>query len=127
MKKLAAAAILTAFAVSPAVAAECDELRGEVENFWRVPKGETSKGFNLVPMALSTRNPTTTMPQLGLVCRKDQAGGNVTIIGDETPFNATLASDECRLIYLLGVKQITAAAGADLSGEEACGSFQVIR
>jgi hypothetical protein len=118
---------LASLSIHPAMAAECDDLRGQIENFWRVEKGTRSEGFNLRPLALETRSPTTTMPQMAMVCRKDTAGGSVSLFGDETRYNDTLSPDECRLVFLLGVEKISAEAGDDLNGTEACGSFDIIR
>ncbi|MEP4034688.1 hypothetical protein [Roseibium polysiphoniae] len=106
---------------------ECADMRLQIENFWQLGKGKVSPTLNLVPMALSGKNPTTTMPQLGMVCRKDSNGGTVTIYGDGVPYNAPLNSNECRLVFTLGVETITAKANDDLEGPEACGSFEVIR
>ncbi|WP_346911907.1 hypothetical protein [uncultured Roseibium sp.] len=109
------------------VAEECDDLRPQIENFWKIEKGQHSPALNLTPMALSDRSATTTTAQLGLVCRKDSYGGSVTLYGDDTAYNAPLHSNECRLIFLLGVKTISAKAGDDVDGPAACGSFDVVR
>ena len=123
---------LTTFAlclctVSSAYADECDDLRLQVENYWKIEKGQKSQTLNMVPMALSDKSATTTTAQLGLVCRKDSNGGTVTLYGDDTAYNAELHSNECRLIFLLGVKAISGQASDDMNGEAACGSFDVIR
>lgn len=113
--------------ITSAFAGECDDLRLQVENYWKIDKGQQSPALNLVPMALSDRSATTTTPQLGLVCRKDSNGGTVTLYGDDTAYNAPLHSNECRLIFLLGVKTISGKASEDINGAAACGSFDVIR
>lgn len=110
-----------------AAESECESLRLMTENFWKQTKGERSTGFQLTPMALINRSPTTTMPQLALVCRKDSNGGTVQVYGDNTPFNAPLSSNECRLVFTLGVSSISVELNDDVEGDEACGTFQIIR
>lgn len=115
------------FTATAALSEECTNLRLQVESYWEVARGETSEPFNLTPMALSTRNPTTTMPQLALVCRKDSNEGSVAIFGDGVPYNDTLTANECRLVFVLGVKTISAQANDDVTAEKVCGTFDIIR
>ncbi|WP_420335685.1 hypothetical protein [Roseibium sp.] len=119
--------LVTTFTTTAAFSAECESLRLQVESYWEVAKGKTSVPFNLIPMALSTKNPTTTMPQLALVCRKDSNPGSVAIFGDGVPYNATLSANECRLVFVLGVKTISAEASDDVIAEKVCGTFDIIR
>lgn len=119
--------LLATLASNVSFAEECADIRTQVESYWEVVTGERSRSFDLTPMALTTKNPTTTMPQLALVCRKDSAAGTVSIFGDEIPFNASLSANECRLIFVLGVKTISAEANDDVTAQKVCGSFNIIR
>lgn len=119
--------LVATFTATAALSDECEDLRLQVESYWEVTKGEASAPFNLTPMALSTRNPTTTTPQLALVCRKDSHEGSVAIFGDGVPYNATLSANECRLVFVLGIKTISAEANDDVTADKVCGTFDIIR
>lgn len=110
-----------------AQAGQCDDMRLTIDKFWSLGRDETTGKIPLMPLALQTRNAVTTMPQLAILCRKDSNGGNVSIRGDGMDYNGTLKSNECKLVFLGGVKEITVTASDDMTGDEACGSFDIIR
>ena len=125
-------AILTVTA--PAVFAQdtdsndCETARLGVHGYWSVDKGaDAGRGLLLRPLSLTTRSPTTTMPQLAMVCRIDRNSGDVTLFGDDTPYTAPLQPEECRLVSLLGVESLRAKTADNFEGDQACGTYLIIR